>query len=70
MKNYHVNDHYLALKLAFKEMNQFLINFITRVLYVFIVITHMTLKLTCLCFNIRFKSDNFSLIISAFIFLS
>ncbi len=69
MKSYHINGRCLALELAFKEINQFLINFTTRVLYVPIVITYMTLELACSCLNTRFKSDNCSLITSAFIFL-
>ncbi len=69
MKNYYINRDYLVLKLTFKEINKFFINFTTQVLYVFIIIIHMILKLTYLCFNKRFKSVNFSLIINAFIFL-
>jgi len=69
-KNFHIDRDYLVLKRVFKEIIQIFINSVTRVLYVFIVITHMILELTFSCLIKRFKSVNFSLMTSAFIFLS
>jgi len=69
-KNSYINRDYLVLKRVFKEIIQIFINSVTRVLYVFIVITHIILELIFSCLIKRFKSVNFSLMTSAFIFLS